>query len=215
MATRKSSRFGSRGNPEVSREAILRAAVEEFAKFGIAGARTDRIAAASGLNKALMYYYFGDKEGLYQAALEYVFSGLAARLTKVLERDLPALEKLQLYVVTHFDYIAEHPTYPRTFQGEMVRSKGVSPRIRALAQKIIRPLYERLSATIEQGIREGELRAGLDPANVIVSMGGLVGLYFVGAPVAKAVTGKDPLSPAALRARRAAITDHITAILRP
>ncbi len=215
MAVRKSSRFGSRGNPEVSREAILRAAVEEFAKFGIAGARTDHIAAASGLNKALMYYYYGDKEGLYQAVLEYVFSGLAAKLTQVLERDIPSLQKLQLYTATHFDFIAEHPTYPRIFQGEMARSPGVSPRIRALAQKIIRPLYERLGQTIVEGIRKGELRADLDPANVIISMGGLVGLYFVSAPVAKAVTGKDPLSPAALRARRAAVVDHITAILRP
>src|ERR1700757_4793276 len=53
-----------------ARERILDAALSEFAAHGLAGARTERIAGAAGVNKALLYYYFESKEKLYLAALE-------------------------------------------------------------------------------------------------------------------------------------------------
>src|SRR5208337_1107158 len=73
-------RLGSRGQPEESRASILEAAVAEFAEYGVAGARTDAIARAAHVNKALLYYYFKDKEALYEAVLDHVFSGLQARV---------------------------------------------------------------------------------------------------------------------------------------
>ena len=103
----KSGKSGSRGEPEKTRAAILKAALEEFSHEGVTGARTDEIARRAGVNKALLYYYFKDKEGLYAAALEQVFSGLHERVAGVLERaDLPPRERLLLYARTHFDYIA-------------------------------------------------------------------------------------------------------------
>lgn len=62
--------LGSRRRPQESRAAILEAAVAEFANEGIAGARTDAIARAAKVNKALLYYYFKDKEALYGAVLD-------------------------------------------------------------------------------------------------------------------------------------------------
>src|SRR5437016_9959890 len=76
-------RLGSRGRPEESRAAILQAAVREFAREGIAGARTDAIARAAHVNKALLYYYFKDKETLYGAVLDQVFGGLTASIEEV------------------------------------------------------------------------------------------------------------------------------------
>ena len=76
----KSGKSGSRGEPEKTRAAILKAALEEFAHEGVTGARTDEIARRAGVNKALLYYYFKDKEGLYAAALDQVFSGLHQRV---------------------------------------------------------------------------------------------------------------------------------------
>jgi len=75
----KSGKSGSRGEPEKTRAAILKAALEEFSHEGVTGARTDEIARRAGVNKALLYYYFKDKEGLYAAALDQVFSGLHER----------------------------------------------------------------------------------------------------------------------------------------
>src|SRR5271169_1063615 len=100
------SRLGSRGRPEQSRAAILQAAIREFAREGVAGARTDAIARAAKVNKALLYYYFKDKDALYGAVLDRVFSGLIACVGEVLSRDLPPREKLLAYAGAHFDYIA-------------------------------------------------------------------------------------------------------------
>ena len=77
-------RLGSRGRPEESRAAILEAAVQEFSREGVAGARTDAIARAAGVNKALLYYYFKDKETLYGAVLDQAFGGLTSTLLKIL-----------------------------------------------------------------------------------------------------------------------------------
>src|SRR5881397_3543744 len=107
------SRMGSRGRPEESRAAILDAAVREFSREGAAGARTDAIARAAKVNKALLYYYFKDKESLHGAVLDQVFGGLWVAVQDVLSRDLPPREKILAYAGAHFDYIASHPLYPR------------------------------------------------------------------------------------------------------
>src|SRR6516225_8114645 len=105
-ATSKIGRAGSRGEPEKTRAAILKAALEEFSHEGVAGGRTDEIARRAGVNKALIYYYFKDKEGLYAAALEQVFSGLHQKVIPVLDaKDLPPRKRLLQYIGAHFDYI--------------------------------------------------------------------------------------------------------------
>src|SRR5919108_5931873 len=118
MATASKPRMGSRGRPEQSRAAILDAAVREFSREGIAGARTDAIARAARVNKALLYYYFKDKDALYGAVLDEVFGGLTTTVMNVLSRDLPPKEKILAYAGAHFDYVASHPSYPRIVQGE-------------------------------------------------------------------------------------------------
>src|SRR6202162_5271894 len=102
----KTPRMGTRGRPEESRAAILKAAVGEFAEHGIAGARTDAIARAAHVNKALLYYYFKDKDALYEAVLDQVFSGMRAQVAPLLEGTLPPRQKVLNYVGAYFDSIA-------------------------------------------------------------------------------------------------------------
>src|SRR5205809_6879463 len=113
-------RLGSRNQPALTRTAILHAAMREFAHEGLAGARTDAIARAAGVNKALLYYYYKDKEALYGAVLEHVFSGLMARVGQVLDQEMPPREKILAYAGAHFDYIAESPVFPKVVLGEMI-----------------------------------------------------------------------------------------------
>src|SRR5947199_7980953 len=96
-------RMGSRGQPEESRAAILQAAIREFATHGLAGARTDAIAREARVNKALLYYYFKDKETLYGAALDYAFGQQGAAMLEILQRDLPPREKVLTYMGEYFD----------------------------------------------------------------------------------------------------------------
>src|SRR5271155_3519407 len=103
---RVAPRLGTRGQPEESRAAILGAAAHEFAEHGIAGARTDAIAREAHVNKALLYYYFQDKETLYGAVLDQAFSGMKANLFSVLDGGLAPREKIMAYVEAYFDFIA-------------------------------------------------------------------------------------------------------------
>ena len=104
--------MGSRGQPEESRAAILQAAAHEFAENGIAGARTDAIAREARVNKALLYYYFKDKETLYGAVLDDAFSGLKTTVFRVLDGDLPPREKMLAYAGAYFDFMASNQMYP-------------------------------------------------------------------------------------------------------
>ena len=60
-----------------TREAILRAAIDEFAALGFAGARTENIARTAHVNKAMLHYYYHDKETLYNAVLETLYGSMA------------------------------------------------------------------------------------------------------------------------------------------
>src|SRR5215470_18531842 len=105
------ARLGSRGRPEESRTAILQAAIREFAREGVAGARTDAIAKAAKVNKALLYYYFRDKDALYGAALEQVFRERDAVLMPILHENTSPGEKLLRYVGALCDLLACHPEH--------------------------------------------------------------------------------------------------------
>ena len=207
------SRLGSRGRPEQSRAAILQAAVREFACEGIAGARTDAIARSAKVNKALLYYYFKDKEALYGAVLDQVFGGLVACVGEVLSRDLPPREKILAYAGAHFDYVSTHPLYPRIVQGEMMGAgRGRANHLQHIVRKYFRPLFARVAEVLKNGQATGEFRP-VDPLHFVPSMIAVIVFYFTSAPVMRLMTGKDPLSPQLIAARRTAVLDFISAAL--
>src|ERR1700720_3005320 len=138
-------RMGSRGQPKESRAAILQAAAREFSEHGIAGARTDAIAREAHVNKALLYYYFTDKETLYGAVLDNAFAGMKSKVFQVLDSDLPPREKIMAYVGAYFDFIASNQIYPKLMQREMMRAReGQSPHIEKVIKNYIQPIYMRV-----------------------------------------------------------------------
>src|SRR6267378_900683 len=211
MKAYRAVRLGSRGKPEQSRAAILKAAINEFAEHGIAGARTDAIARAARVNKALLYYYFKDKEAIYQAVLDHVFSGLRDTVVPVLEGDLPPRQKLLNYVGAYFDYIAENPCFPRVVQGEWIRTGADRiSQMKRVAKSYFQPIYEKLGEVLRDGITAGEFRP-IDPAQFIPSMVAIIIFYFSAAPVIKTLMKVDPLAPERIVERRAFVLDFISA----
>jgi TetR/AcrR family transcriptional regulator len=206
-------RMGSRGQPEESRAAILRAAAREFAAHGVAGARTDAIAREAHVNKALLYYYFKDKETLYGAVLDHAFSGLKNAVFQVLDSQLPPSEKMLAYAGAYFDFIAENQLYPRLMQREMMRAReGQSPYIEKIIKNYIQPIFVRVSVVIREGIAKGEFRP-VDPAHFVPSMIAIIVFYFSSAPMMQKIVGFNLLAPERIAERRAAVLDFISAAL--
>src|SRR5205809_2178791 len=212
MSASPKTRLGTRGRPEESRAAILKAAVREFAQEGVAGARTDAIARSAGVNKALLYYYFKDKNALYQAVLDQVFSGVRSAIHNALSQNLPPRKKLASYICAHFDYIASNPLYPRIVQAEFLRAGRDPSRLKRIAKHYFRPVFLELSALLKEGEQSGEFRR-VDPIHFIPSMISVIVFYFNTAPIMKLMTGADPMSPERLAERRNAIIDFISAAL--
>ncbi len=206
-------RMGSRGQPQESRAAILQAAATEFAEHGIAGARTDAIARAAKVNKALLYYYFQDKETLYGAVLDHAFTGMRASVFRVLDSDLPPREKILAYVGAYFDFIASNQIYPKLMQREMMRAReGDSVHIDRLVKTYFKPIYQRVGELLHKGIAEGEFRK-VDPAHFVPSMISMIVFYFSSAPVMRRIVHFNPLTPQRIAERRAAVLDFISAAL--
>lgn len=206
-------RMGSRGRPEESRAAILQAAAHEFGEHGIAGARTDAIAHEAKVNKALLYYYFKDKETLYGAVLDDAFSGLKATVFRVLDSSLPPREKMLAYVGAYFDFVASNHMYPRLMQREMMRAKeGQSEHIDKIIRNYIRPIFMRVAELIREGIADGEFRP-VNPAHFVPSMVAVIVFYFSSAPMMQKIVGFNPLTPERIAERRAAVLDFISAAL--
>jgi TetR/AcrR family transcriptional regulator len=205
------SRLGTRARPEQTRQEILSAALREFAREGLAGARTDAIARAAGVNKALISYYFGGKAGLYSAALDHVFSQLVRVLNEVLDQDLRPGEKVLAYAAAHFDFMARAPMLPRLVHREMMQAGRVSSEhVERIATEYLQPLFRRLATVLVEGMEAGEFRR-VDPAQFLISMVGAIVHYFASATILRAITQVDPYAPERLAARRAAVLEFIAA----
>ncbi|HUM04915.1 MAG TPA: TetR/AcrR family transcriptional regulator [Terriglobales bacterium] len=213
MSASTESRLGTRARPEESRAAILKAAFTEFAANGIAGARTDAIAKAAHVNKALLYYYFKDKDALYQAVLDHVFSGMREHVAPVFDSDRSPRQKVLDYVGAYFDYVAAHPQYPRVVQAEWMRlgSKGAT-HMQRIAKEYFAPIFQKLAQVMRAGVEAGEFR-DVDPGQFVPSMVAIIVFYFSAVPVIRTLTQVDPLAPESVAKRRAFVLDFISAAL--
>jgi TetR/AcrR family transcriptional regulator len=210
VRSKTAPRPGTRGEPEKTRAAILNAALHEFATETVAGARTEEIARKAGVNKALLYYYFQDKESLYGAVLDDVFENMRTRLLSVLNSELSPRQKILDFAAAHFDFVASAPEYPRVVQHETMRAgRQKSPHLKRLAQNYFQPIYARLLEVLDEGIASGEFRA-VDPRRFAMAMGNVVTHYFNSLPVAQLLGNADPMAPENIAAQRAAVLDLIT-----
>ena len=192
-----------------TRARILDAAVQQFSVNGLAGARTEQIADAAGVNKALLYYYFKSKEALYAAALDSVAEGVRASSMAVLEGAASAGERFLRSALNHFDRIHTNRCFQSLMQQEMIRlHRGESHALSTLAKNVFRPLMERMQQVLDEGIASGELIA-TDPAQIRYAALGANVLYFLSAPLVRLMGGGDPLERGALKFRRKAAMEFL------
>ena len=192
-----------------TRTRILEAATREFSENGLSGARTEQIAEAAGVNKALLYYYFQGKEALYIAALEAAAQRMVANSMRVLAMECSAGERLLYSALNHFDRIYSEPVFQKLMQHEMIRlTKGEPNALSPLVETLFKPLGEKTRAVIEEGIRQGEL-VEVDSTQVMYAALGANVFYFLSAPMMSVMNDFKPFERSALEFRRKAAIEYL------
>ena len=192
-----------------TRARILDAALSEFALHGLAGARTERIATAADVNKALLYYYFESKEKLYLAALEMIAAKVRDSTMAVFLREGSAGERVLRSALNHFDRIVGQQEFQSMMQQEMIRlHKGESGVMPILVKKVFEPVLIMYRSMVREGIASGELIEADWMQIQLATLGANV-FYFLSAPIWRLVTGDDPLTVEALTARRKFIVEFL------
>lgn len=203
-----------RRNPIATRKKLLAAARREFAKSGLTGARVDEIAARAGVNKQLVYHYFGDKDALYLAVLEWVYDEIRAQERKLNLEGLPPERAIRKLIESSFDHLALHPDFIVLLNDENRNGAG-HVRASLRIEDMHSPLVSLVSKILKEGVREGVFRRGVDPVHLYISIAGLSYFFFSNTPTLSAIFGKDLSSPAARRARRKHVVDLVIQALRP
>src|SRR5437870_678418 len=160
-----------RRDPAATRKKLLMAARREFAASGLAGARVDEIAARAGVNKQLVYHYFGDKDALYLAVLEWVYEEIRAQERKLNLEGLAPERAIKKLIESSFDYLALHPDFIVLLNDE---NRGGARHVRASSriEDMHSPLVSLVSTIFGEGVRAGIFRNGINPVHLHISIAG-------------------------------------------
>jgi len=191
-----------------SQSTILAAAREEFSLYGLAGARMDRIAERAGLNKRLIYYYFEDKERLFQAVLEQSYRGIRQAEQQLDLQELNPAEALRRLVEFTWNYFIEHPEF-LTLLNSANLHKGRHLQESRRARELNSPLIELLAQILERGRQDGSFRGGVDPLQLYISIAGLAYFYLSNNHTLSAIFGRDLMSAKARQERLSHMCDVI------
>jgi AcrR family transcriptional regulator len=187
-------------DPERTRQKILAAATDEFARYGLGGARVDRIARRAGANKRMLYYYFGDKDRLFLAALEGRYAHIRAAERELdLERVEPR-EALRRLVRFTWDYFLEHPEFMTLLNSENLH-KGRHVRRSRRVPELHSTLVETLRGVLRRGERMRVFRRGVDPVQLYISIAAEGYFYLSNRYTLSQIFKRDLMTVRALGAR--------------
>lgn len=185
------------GNSKATRERLIAAATDEFATYGIAGARVERIALTARSNKAQIYHYFGSKEKLFDEVLRTVVANR--------RRDLPIdVTDLPGYGARLFDSYEQDPTIARIARWHRLEHDALGD----LFDPVIESLQEKVAA-ISAAQDKGELPRHFDAGTILGLVIHLANLWSVTTPEFRSALG----SPTRYR-RRQVVIDSITMLLQ-
>jgi len=191
-----------------TRQKILDAALQEFARHGLSGARVERIASRANANKRMIYYYFRSKEDLFLAALEASYAQIRSpeRSLDLEHRD--PREAIRRLVEFTWRYYLEHPEFMTLLNSENLH-KGRHVRNSRRLRDMHSPLVEMLRAILRRGERQGLFRRGIDPVQLYISIAGEGYFYLANRYTLSRIFGRDLMAPRALSGRERHITHMI------
>lgn len=187
-----------RGNrdAEATRAAILQAAVAEFAREGYGGARVDKISQRAGANDRMLYYYFGSKEGLFRAVLEFVYDELISAERALDLHAVHPVEGVRRFIAFTWTYYLDHPEFislvntENLYKAEHVRG---SQQVRSLSL----PQVDILRDLLGRGQALGCFRTDVEPVEMLLTITSLAYFYQSNTHTFSHYLGQDLAAPAA------------------
>ena len=182
---------------QATRDAILRAATQVFAKYGFAGGRVDQISKAAGSYDRMIYYYFGNKEALYIAVLEDTYRRFnEAESTLLFDTARPA-DALRAVIGFMWTYYQRHPEFITLLNTENLhRGRHISKSVRA--SEYSSAAVAVLGTVLESGVQQGLFRADVAARDVYLMIAALAYFYLSNRFTLSAFLGEKLDAPAAL-----------------
>jgi AcrR family transcriptional regulator len=199
-------------DPEGMRRRILAAATAEFARCGLSGARIDRIAAAAGANKRMLYYHVGNKEDLYLACLEAAYERIRAAERELKLEALGARAAIARLVAFTWQYFLDNPDFIALLNNENLHRARHLKRSRKV-KELHSPFIAMIAEVLARGEATGEIRPGVDPVQLYISIAAIGYFYLSNSPTLSVIFGRDLMSGEARAERLAHMTDLVLAAL--
>jgi AcrR family transcriptional regulator len=201
-------------DPAQTRPAILEAAVLEFTQKGYGGARINEIARRSGANKRMIYHYFGDKEALYLAALESVYESIRAAEAELHLASRDPVEAMRELTRFTWRYFLAHPEFLSMLATEnLLKARHLKRSSRIL--EMHSPLVATLAEVLRRGVAQRQLRRGVDPVRLYITIASLGYFYLSNRHTLSAIFRRDLAARDELDAWGEHIVDVVLAYLRP
>ena len=202
--TRRAGARNSR-DPEQTRSTIIKAATEEFATRGLKGARVDAIAKRTRTTRAMIYYYFRSKEGLYLRVLEQAYRGIREAEKTLDLAHLPPEQAMRRLVAFTFDYYQSNPDFVALVIAEN-QSGGKFIRKAHRMHRMNVSIIETISAVLHVGAIDGVFRRGVDPVDVHMTIAALGWFQIANRHTFGYLFGRDMTSRAYIERTRELVT---------
>lgn len=200
-------------DPERTRAAILRAATAEITAKGLTGARVDAIAERAGVNKRMLYHYFGDKQGLYLAVLEGTYAEIRTAEISLNLTELDPVAGMRKLVLFTWRYFIDHPEFLSLLATENMNRAAYlkkSKNIRTLHA----PLVGMIEVLLERGAAQKMFRGGIDPIELYITIASLGFFYMSNRHTLSTIFGQNLSAPARLAERAEHIVEVVLAYLK-
>jgi AcrR family transcriptional regulator len=199
--------------PGRARAAILAAARAEFSDCGLEGARIDAIAARAGINKRMLYHYFGSKDALYCAVLTEAYREIRQGERALQLDQFEPVEAVGRLVRFTFRHFLECPWFIALLTNENLlkaRYLRTLPEMHGLHS----PLVDELRKLVRRGAESGVFRADVDPVQLYISIAALGYFYFSNNATLSVIFQADLASRSRIAAREAHAVEMVLDYLR-
>ena len=172
-----------------SSERILAAAKKVFLVKGMAGARMQDIADEAGINKALVHYYFRNKEKLFHTIFKEAANQFFPKIAQIMGSDIPLFTKIEKFCVEYIDLLQENPFLPLFVLNEVAKAPQ---RFRERFWKNKERVFQHFANQLELEIEKSRIRP-VSPEHLFINMISLCIFPFVAKPIWMISSGIDDL----------------------